>query len=92
MSYESLAINFDTSLFYEKRARDYADAALSDGGLPETAPNVGISDAGMSPKGGPIGWQTFLPAALAYGLRYQEILVCGVCVCVCVCVCVVLVV
>lgn len=71
MSYETIAINFDTPLFHEKRVRDYADAALPDGGLPETAPNVGISDAGMTPGGGPIGWQTFLPAALAYSLRYH---------------------
>jgi alpha-L-rhamnosidase len=71
MTLESLLYNFDTALFSEKRAQDFADAARPDGGLTETAPYVGISDAGMSPQGGPIGWQAYLPSALAAGLRYH---------------------
>ena len=71
MTYESIALNFDASLFHEKRMRDYVDAQRPDGGYTETAPYVGMSDAGMSPNGGPIGWQSFLTAALAWGLRYH---------------------
>ena len=71
MSYESLATNFDTSLFHEKRVRDYGDDQRQDGGLTETAPYVGMSDAGMSPQGGPIGWQSFFATGLAFGLRYH---------------------
>lgn len=70
MSGESLISNFDMSLFYEKRLRDYADAQRSNGGLTETAPFVGISDAGLGGGSGPIGWQTFLPAAAMWLYKY----------------------
>ena len=63
MTAESFIHNFDVAAFYEKRVRDYADAQRANGGFTETAPFVGIEDAGMGGGSGPIGWQTFMPVA-----------------------------
>jgi hypothetical protein len=54
---------FDLSTFYEKRVLDYSDARRPNGGFTETAPFVGMADAGMGGGSGPIGWQTFQPIA-----------------------------
>lgn len=63
MTAESFIHNFDVAAFYEKRVRDYADAQRANGGFTETAPFVGIEDAGMGGGSGPIGWQSFMPVA-----------------------------
>lgn len=50
--------------------RDYADAQRPNGGFTETAPYVGIDDAGMGGDSGPIGWQSFMPIAQSWLLKY----------------------
>lgn len=70
MSGESLLNTFDMSLFYEKRLDDYIDAQRDNGGFAETAPFVGISDAGLGDESGPIGWQTFAPAVAMWLIKY----------------------
>ena len=57
MSGEALIPNFDLALFLEKRVGDYLDAQRPNGGFTETAPFVGIADAGLGGDSGPIGWQ-----------------------------------
>ena len=52
MSAESLIMNFDMTLFYQKRTEDYLDAQRANGGFTETAPYVGIDDAGMGEDSG----------------------------------------
>lgn len=48
---------FDSAAFYAKRAMDYADARRSNGGLPETAPFVGIATCDtMGDGAGPMQW------------------------------------
>ncbi len=61
----ALLAGWDMAQFYAKRVRDYADAQFSDGGLPETAPFVGITNAGLGGQSGPIGWDTVLPVLQA---------------------------
>ena len=63
MTAESFIHNFDMAAFYSKRILDYADAQRANGGFTETAPFVGIDDAGMGGDSGPIGWQSFMPIA-----------------------------
>jgi alpha-L-rhamnosidase len=72
MSGESLLNTFDMSLFYEKRLNDYVDAQRNNGGFSETAPFVGISDAGLGDDSGPIGWQTFAPAVAMWLIKYFD--------------------
>jgi alpha-L-rhamnosidase len=42
VSAEAAILQFDAANFYAKRVNDYADAARANGGLPETAPFIGI--------------------------------------------------
>jgi hypothetical protein len=61
---EAFMANFSMHDFYAKTVRDFADDAMSDGGLTETAPYVGISDEALTRGSGPIGWGTVLPLLL----------------------------
>lgn len=62
---ETALVGFDVSSFYAKRVYDMLDAQRSPGGITETAPFVGISDAGLGSDSGPIGWDSaFLPLQL----------------------------
>ncbi len=62
---EAFMNNFDMSRFYGKTVVDFADAMRPDGGLTETAPFVGIADAGLGKNGaGPIEWGTVHPELL----------------------------
>jgi alpha-L-rhamnosidase len=70
MSGESLIANFDMATFYAKRLDDVLDAQRANGGITETAPFVGISDAGLGGGSGPIGWQTYFTTAAAWLLKY----------------------
>lgn len=54
-------LNYDMSNFYAKVVRDHADAVRGNGGFTETAPYVGIADAGLGDQSGPIGWGTAHP-------------------------------
>ncbi len=69
---EALMANFDMHDFYAKTVRDFSDDAQPDGALPETAPYVGISDAGLTKTAGPIGWGTVLPLLLTQLYQYCE--------------------
>ena len=53
--------NFDMAAFYVKTVQDYADDVRPNGGFTETAPYVGIGDAGLGEGSGPIGWGTVHP-------------------------------
>eukprot|EP00940_MAST-03C_sp_MAST-3C-sp2_P003140 g3140.t1 len=61
---------YDVSQFYEKRVLDVFDAQREDGGLTETAPFVGISDAGLGGESGPIGWDSVGPILQLYMYRF----------------------
>ena len=52
---------FDMSAFYRKRIADFSSSARSNGGFTETAPYVGIADAGPGGGAGPIDWATAQP-------------------------------
>ncbi len=58
---EMAMLNFDMARFYAKAVRDLADAVRPNGGFTETAPFVGIADAGLGGQSGPIGWGTAQP-------------------------------
>jgi alpha-L-rhamnosidase len=60
-SSEMAILNFDMAGFYAKAVRDLADAVRSNGGMTETAPFVGIADAGFGDQSGPVGWGTAHP-------------------------------
>jgi alpha-L-rhamnosidase len=67
---EAAMFLLDMHAFYAKTVRDFADAALPDGGLTETAPFVGIADEGLGGESGPIGWGTVLPLLLVQLYQY----------------------
>ncbi|KAJ9438626.1 hypothetical protein DIPPA_34104a, partial [Diplonema papillatum] len=67
---ESLMLTFDLSAFYDKVATDFEDAQRSNGGFTETAPFVGIADAGLGGGAGPIGWATWPPELQLLLYRY----------------------
>jgi len=48
---------FDMHNFYSKTVYDHRDAARPSGAMTETAPYMGIADAGFGDGSGPIGWQ-----------------------------------
>lgn len=56
--------------FYAKRAYDVVDAQRDGGGVTETAPFVGISDAGLGGESGPIGWDSVLLPLQLYLFDY----------------------
>lgn len=53
--------HFHMPAFYLKTIRDHVDAQRPLGGIPETAPYVGIADAGPGDGSGPMGWQAGFP-------------------------------
>jgi len=69
-SSESVIFNFDMATFYEKTARDFADAVRANGGFPETAPYVGIATRGMGDGSGPICCGTAHPLLQIHLLQY----------------------
>jgi len=70
MSAESFILNFDMAAFYAKRLDDFVASQRPNGGFTETAPSVGMADAGLGGGSGPIGWETFLPVAAMWGYKY----------------------
>jgi alpha-L-rhamnosidase len=70
MAGESLVSNFDMSLFLEKRVMDFVAAQRPNGGFTETAPFVGISDAGLGEGSGPIGWEAYPTSASMWLVKY----------------------
>ena len=67
---EMAILNYDMSRFYAKTVQDYADAARPNGGFTETAPFVGIADAGLGGDAGPVEWGTAHPLLLNQLYRY----------------------
>lgn len=68
-SADAAAYQFDVRNFYSKRVDDYADAAQDNGGLPETAPFVGIATCdSMGGNAGPMQWGS-AHSVLALSLR-----------------------
>lgn len=52
---------FDTETLYEKVIKDFRYDIRENGGLPETAPFVGIQSNGTGGGAGPLGWQLVYP-------------------------------
>ncbi|MBZ4190533.1 glycoside hydrolase family 78 protein [Niabella sp. 3A5MI-3] len=52
---------FDMANFYRKVLQDHEDAQRPSGGITETAPYVGISDAGPDAQSGPLSFQIGFP-------------------------------
>ncbi len=69
-SSEAFLLNFDMAQFYTKAVEDLADAVRPNGGFTETAPFVGIDDAGFGEGSGPIGWGTAHPMLLRQLYQY----------------------
>ena len=60
---DAFMLNYDMAGFYAKAARDWADSALPDGMLTDTAPSVGIQYCG-------VGWAMAHPHLLTQLYRY----------------------
>lgn len=58
---EAYLYNYDMHTFYRKAIQDFANDQRENGGITETAPYVGISDAGPDKESGPLGWQLAFP-------------------------------
>src|SRR5690606_22249103 len=58
---ESFCYNFDMHNFYRKVLQDFEDDQRPLGGIPETAPFVGLHDKGPGDQSGPLGWQLGYP-------------------------------
>jgi alpha-L-rhamnosidase len=69
-SADAFCLRYDMAGFYAKIADDFADAARANGGTTETAPFVGIADAGPGGGAGPMGWMVALPVLLDTLHRY----------------------
>ncbi|WP_162817891.1 family 78 glycoside hydrolase catalytic domain [Niabella yanshanensis] len=54
---EAFCYNFDMANFYKKIIQDHEDAQRPLGGITETAPYMGIADAGPGDQSGPLGFQ-----------------------------------
>jgi alpha-L-rhamnosidase len=67
---EMAMFNFDMSRLYAKTVQDYVDAQRPNGGFTETAPYVGIADAGLGGESGPVEWGTVQPLLLRHLYRY----------------------
>ncbi|WP_337193779.1 family 78 glycoside hydrolase catalytic domain [Dickeya dianthicola] len=61
---------FDTASLYEKTIYDFMDDLRQNGGVPETAPFVGIKTNGTGGDAGPLGWQLAFPYLL--NIHYQH--------------------
>jgi alpha-L-rhamnosidase len=67
---EMAMLNYDMSRFYAKVVQDYSDSVRPNGGFTETAPYVGIADAGLGGESGPVEWGTAHPLLLLQLYRY----------------------
>jgi len=71
MAGEAFLLNFDLAASLEKRLRDAVDAQRPNGGFTETAPFVGIADAGLGGGAGPIGWAVWPLHAAMLAHKYH---------------------
>lgn len=67
---EMALFNYDMAQFYAKVVVDHQDAARPNGGLTETAPFVGIADAGFGDGTGPLEWGSGHPVLLRQLYQY----------------------
>jgi alpha-L-rhamnosidase len=59
-------------MLYRERLHTFVDSQRSNGGYTETAPFVGIADAGMGDDSGPIDWQSAIPLVQTLLHRFYE--------------------
>ena len=52
---------FDSETIYEKTVKDFRNDMRDSGGIPETAPFIGIKSNGTGDGAGPLGWQLAYP-------------------------------
>lgn len=67
---KSQVYQFDTANLYEKTIYDFINDMRSNGGIPETAPFMGIKTNGTGGDAGPLGWQLAFPYLL--NIHYQH--------------------
>lgn len=67
---EAYMLNWDMREFYLKTLQDFADEAAGDGWITETAPYVGIGDAGFGGRAGPISWSLAVPVLIDALVRH----------------------
>jgi len=67
---EAAIYNFDMSSFYAKSVEDLADSVRPNGSFTETAPYVGIADAGLGDGSGPVLWGSAHPVLQKSLLQY----------------------
>ena len=58
---ESQIFMFDSETIYEKTVKDFRNDMRDSGGIPETAPFMGIKSNGTGDGAGPLGWQLAYP-------------------------------
>jgi alpha-L-rhamnosidase len=61
---EAFSFNYNMAGFYRKTIRDHINDQSPLGGMPETAPYVGIADHGPGDGSGPLGYQAGFPYLL----------------------------
>ncbi len=69
---EAYMLNFDMREIYLKILRDFANEAEDDGWITETAPYVGIADAGFGGRSGPMSWALAVPELIDALLRHYN--------------------
>ena len=67
---EAMILNFDMGEFYLKTLQDFADEAVDDGWITETAPYVGIADKGYGGRSGPVAWAVAVPVLIDAIVRH----------------------
>lgn len=61
---------FDSASVYEKTLKDFINDFRENGGVPETAPFMGIQSKGTGDGAGPLGWQLVFPYLLKRHYQY----------------------
>ncbi|MDW6003159.1 family 78 glycoside hydrolase catalytic domain [Vibrio mangrovi] len=61
---------FNTAKLYEKTIGDFINDMRPNGGMPETAPFMGIKTNGTGDGAGPLGWQLVVPYLLKIHYQY----------------------
>lgn len=67
---KSQVYEFDSANLYEKTMHDFINDIRPNGGIPETAPFMGIKTNGTGGEAGPLGWQLVVPYLL--NIHYQH--------------------
>lgn len=67
---KSQVYQFDSATIYEKTLVDFINDIRPNGGVPETAPFMGIKTNGTGGDAGPLGWQLVLPYLIH--IHYQH--------------------